>query len=905
MSALQVIIFGQVLLFFNVECSQPRTSCLISNEETLSLVKNYIRKVKLKVDCSFKGFTKVPDSLPTRTSMLDIHGNNLARLENNSFIRVKNVTIIDLSNNALTYMDAGAFDGLFLLEILNLAGNRLCLPTSYPEGVFKDLAALKILKTFSNDCTRHKSIPDGVLKDLVSLEKLSLDATENFTFGPGFRFLKNLTHVEASSRLDKCYNYNIAIRDQSLVGLQDSKLTHLTLRGCAFRNISNRALNELPFIETLNFACASLQAETLFRALQGMSSDTLKTLVIDGIDRLFTSYSENNQFCHSKFVNLQRLSLRGTRLSEKLVLDQNRKACTPHLHHLNLGYNRLDNILIYTLPHFILKRGVRARSYWSLTNIRTVDLTDLYGQLFAVENNFCASREQEIEEYFRKPPKFLEEVPDLENFNVRSDYVKSNGRLNFSDSELNKGLVGYVTVSPGTQILFAESVYAGQTWDYSAFKLCPYIMYPFDTISYFNVTKNNALFLNCPTIGIKSLRVLDASFCHLVSIHVDVLKQKYTPILEILYAKGNRLNNSLDFPELFSEATSLKELDFSQNDLHSLPKESFENLTSIEKLDLSKNILKTIDLNILNLKKLEVLDLSSNQISFLNETFQEQLEAVSSHNANFQLRLGGNPFLCDCTSVQFLQWLRKTNVTVDDRETFQCVNIATLLVNVDTEQLLQGCAQTILNSGHYVAIGIMATIVVVAIVGIFVIYKQRWKMAWYMYSLKRRLFKSSHKEVEMDRKYDAFVAYHIEHETNDHGVTWVVNELRDHVEGRWDKLLFIFDRNASVGGTKISQIIYGIQQSRKVLFVLTENYIKSGLWEMVLYWAVRQGLNNVIMCCLGDMNIDKFPPSLAKVAIELQERYPTHYLEFPLQSTCTGVGESTMWSNLEIALGTC
>ena len=74
---------------------------------------------------------------------------------------------------------------------------------------------------------------------------------------------------------------------------------------------------------------------------------------------------------------------------------------------------------------------------------------------------------------------------------------------------------------------------------------------------------------------------------------------------------------------------------------------------------------------------------------------------------------------------------------------------------------------------------------------------------------------------------------------------------------------------------------------------------------MVLYWAVRQGLNNVIMCCLGDMNIDKFPPSLAKVAIELQERYPTHYLEFPLQTTCTGVSESTMWSNLRLALGTC
>ena len=905
MGRFEVIIFGLVLAFFNVECSQPNATCLVYDVETMTIVKNY--DMKVKVDCSVRGFTTVPISLPMRTSMLDIHGNNLSRLETNCFNHVKDVADIDLSNNGLTYIDADAFDGLFRLEILNLAGNRLCLPTSYPEGVFKDLTALKVLKTFSNNCTRHRhrSIPDGVFRDLVSLEKISLDATQDFYFGTGFKFLKNLTHVEASSRLNKCYNYGIQIRDQSLVGLQGNKLTHLTLRGCAFRHIDNQTLNGLPFLETLNFACASGLAETLFRAIQDMSSDTLKTLVLDGT-KIFSKNVQNSlgnsHFCEQKFQNLERLSLRGTHMFVKLILNKDGEACTPHLHHLNLGNNPLFNILLYSLnPRRVLESGVPTGDYWSLTNIRTVDVTDLYGQMFAVENKFCASEEQEIEEYFRKPPKIVEEVPNLENFDVTSGYIKSNLEPNLSRSVLYNGVIGYNIVSPGTQILFADSVYAGQTWDFSAFRRCPYIVYPFDTISFINVTKNNALLLNCPSVGIRSLKVLDASFCYLKSIHVDTFKQKYTPNLEILYAKGNQWNSTNDFPEIFSEATSLKELDISDNNLHHLPEESFENLTNIQKLYLSENVLKTIELKISNLKKLNVIDLSTNQIPFLSDTFQEQLEAVASHNGNFRLRLGGNPFLCDCTSIHFLQWLQRTNVTVDGRDTFQCVNEAKLLVNVDTKQLHESCDQT----RHYIAIGIMGSVVAVAIVSIFVIYKQRWKIAWHMYSLKRRLFKRNHNEVEMDRKYDAFVAYHIEHETNDYGVTWVVNELKGQVEDQWDKLLFIFDRNANPGGTKISEIIYGIQQSRKVLFVLTENYIKSGLWEMVLYWAVRQGLNNVIFCCLGDMNIDKFPPSLAKVAVELQERYPTHYLEFPLQSTCAGCSESTMWNNLRLALGTC
>ena len=58
MGAPQVIIFGLVLLFFNVECSQPRASCLMYDEETLTLVKNYTTKVKLKVDCAFKGLRR-------------------------------------------------------------------------------------------------------------------------------------------------------------------------------------------------------------------------------------------------------------------------------------------------------------------------------------------------------------------------------------------------------------------------------------------------------------------------------------------------------------------------------------------------------------------------------------------------------------------------------------------------------------------------------------------------------------------------------------------------------------------------------------------------------------------------------------------------------------------------------
>ena len=128
------------------------------------------------------------------------------------------------------------------------------------------------------------------------------------------------------------------------------------------------------------------------------------------------------------------------------------------------------------------------------------------------------------------------------------------------------------------------------------------------------------------------------------------------------------------------------------------------------------------------------------------------------------------------------------------------------------------------------------------------------------------------------------------------------NTLLQFIEEEWGKKLFIFDRDSIAGNSIIGETIGSIQQSRKVIFVLTDTSLQNRHWEMVLYWAVRQGLNNVIMCCLGDMSIDKLPQSLTKVATKLQEKFPTHHLEFPLEAGCICGNENNMWDGLKIAL---
>ena len=198
---------------------------------------------------------------------------------------------------------------------------------------------------------------------------------------------------------------------------------------------------------------------------------------------------------------------------KKLNLDKNGQACLSHLHHLNLGQNLLFNMVTYwTNPEYVLNNGMPASNYWSLTNIRTLDVSDLYGQMYSVQNNFCKNHEQSVEEYFKKVPDIIERLPNLKNFDVwwdftkRSYFVKSDQIFNYTNLNPNNGLATAILVSPGTQVLFADSIYAGQTWDFSVLERCPYTVYPPDTVAYFNISRNNAQLLKCPTSGIGSLR---------------------------------------------------------------------------------------------------------------------------------------------------------------------------------------------------------------------------------------------------------------------------------------------------------------------------------------------------------------------------------------------------------------
>ena len=568
------------------------------------------------------------------------------------------------------------------------------------------------------------------------------------------------------------------------------------------------------------------------------------------------------------------------------------------------------NSLLFSLAHYyptnssmahkIYYLGYPVDYFWKLKNIRTVDISYLLSQLFILGDQFCRKCDSDTIEYFRPDPQSVANELNLPNLNVTSGHIKSSSMENGTDLHGIQSLVLAFEVSPGTQVFHADSADGSLPWDSSVVGECPYIVYPLDTFIYLHFSTDDISYINCPILGIKCLKVIDLCFTHPIYVHQDLIKQKYVPKIELVYIQINQLNNTEDFPEMFHQAVTLRDLDLSYNNIQLLPITSFQNLISLEKLNLLPNIMTSINLNLSLFTNFNVLDLSYNMLSYLDEPFQKQLEIVANNSLTFGLCLQGNPLSCRCESIQFLKWLQHTPVILENMNSMNCIKSNELWVKVDTQELENHCMVSYFI--YYIIRGSLGTLVLVVILASVTTYRQCWKIAWHVYTYQRKFCTKNYQlleEADEDKKYDTYVEYYRD---DDLGLPWLKNTLLQFIEEELGKKLFIFDRDSIAGNSIIGETIGGIQQSRKVIFVLTDTYLKNQHWEMVLYWAVRQGLNNVIMCCPGDMSIDKLPQSLAKVATKLQEKYPTHYLEFPLEAGCICGNENNMWDGLKIAL---
>ncbi|XP_072455478.1 reticulon-4 receptor [Notamacropus eugenii] len=170
---------------------------------------------KITTSCQQQGLTAIPAAIPAQSQRIFLHNNRIGQVGAASFRSCRNMTILWLHSNAISFIEATAFAGLDKLEELDVSDN-----------------------------VNLRSIAPATFQGLRRLHTLHLDRCGLLELSPGlFRGLFSLQYLY--------------LQDNSLQALQDdtfldlANLTYLFLHGNGIRNLSENVFRGLVSLDRL------------------------------------------------------------------------------------------------------------------------------------------------------------------------------------------------------------------------------------------------------------------------------------------------------------------------------------------------------------------------------------------------------------------------------------------------------------------------------------------------------------------------------------------------------------------------------------------------------------------------------------------------------------------------------
>ncbi|XP_036338505.1 protein toll-like [Rhagoletis pomonella] len=271
------------------------------------------------------------------------------------------------------------------------------------------------------------------------------------------------------------------------------------------------------------------------------------------------------------------------------------------------------------------------------------------------------------------------------------------------------------------------------------------------------------------------------------------------------------------------------------NTIYQLPRNTIFGYANVSRLYVAHNRLITITPSHLP-TNLTILDLRGNQLEHLSDDFL--LTYLSENGTLKQLYLSNNPWLCDCAAELLLRAVRIQSARIPDASMLICANLPN--VSLKSVDLAQVCASVDMQlSALFIALLALALMVIVLISGIALFYKYNLQVKIWLYAHHIELCSIDEQPGnEMNKKFDAFISY--AHQQEDY-VNRVLLPGLEH--GVPPFRICIHERNWLVGAYIPEQIVESVEQSRRTIIVLSQQFVESDWGRMEFRMAHQCALN--------------------------------------------------------------
>lgn len=395
-----VIYTKLILILFNSNFLDINNATLW-NYQLKFTCERFYKKGELKIDCSHKNLTHIPD-LPSDTVYLNLQHNLIIRIPNNTFKHMTNLKVLDLSFNKLQSMNDQSFSGLGNLMKLDLNNNRFdggmpnkvfesmkCLTdldlshngltrinektfvglqnlqnlhlnnnklqyniSRFPTESFKPLGSLTRLSiqnnNFSPKIFNSIIFPDKTISDLTMLEILELDVSTGFgdkaVLGNGFSYLKHLYSLNACN----CQTFIL----QSDTFKYTPNLTQVYFNRCLLKVYGKKheEFSKLMKLKVLQLNgwlsyTQDLDEDELLALIAGLSNTTIELLKMHYLFNSFYSVSLSN-ILNNVSVELNKTPIQELHFTNNLNVHFNELdmpvKVPPSLRTLNISDNSLE-----------------------------------------------------------------------------------------------------------------------------------------------------------------------------------------------------------------------------------------------------------------------------------------------------------------------------------------------------------------------------------------------------------------------------------------------------------------------------------------------------------------------------------------------------------------------------------